>query len=398
MRTAPSSRRPDDQSVVHLCFFSGKRGGFNHFVPILEAIEGDDRFDYTLLVADMHLSSRFGDTVNEVLDHARTVRRVETLMDQGSKVSRAKSLGVGILGMADMLLEMQPDYLVVLGDRLEIMGPVLCAAQLNIPVVHLFGGDLTQGGVDELVRHAVTKLANVHFPATQDSARRILAMGEEQWRVHVSGSPALDLIRQGRFTPADEVRRKYGLDADGAGDQPAVILLQHSVTWQVESARDQIRETLEAIDALGLPTIAVHPCSDPGYEEIVAELEAFDRPFFRTYPNIPFMDFWGLMHIGGVLLGNSSAGVLESTSFGLPAVDIGTRQQDRLRAENVIHAEHDAASIEKAARFALDDEDFRQSARNCVSPYGDGHASQRILDVLHGLRDDQRLITKKMTY
>ncbi|MGE4552512.1 MAG: UDP-N-acetylglucosamine 2-epimerase [Desulfovibrionaceae bacterium] len=385
----------------HICFFSGKRGGFNHLIPVIEAVRAEPDMDASIIVADMHLAGAFGHTVDEVRRYLPPdrVHEVETLMGSDSKVARVKSLGVGILGQADLLHRLAPDFLVVLGDRLEILAPVLTALQLNIPVAHLFGGDLTQGGVDEVVRHAVTKMAALHFAATEQSAERIRRMGEEPWRVHAVGSPALDLIRQGRYTPADEVRRKFSLDPD----RPVVLLLQHSVTWQVDRAGAQIQATLDALDTSNrddIQVVAVQPCSDPGYSEVVRALEAAaaSRPRFQLHKNIDGPDFWGLMALAAVLVGNSSAGPLETASFHLPCINIGIRQQDRLRADNVLDVDHDAAAIAAALDTALADDAFLARVRACVSPYGDGRAAGRILDVLRDAPTDGSLIRKKMTY
>ncbi|MGE4294006.1 MAG: UDP-N-acetylglucosamine 2-epimerase [Desulfovibrio sp.] len=383
-----------DRPIRKICFFSGKRGGFNHFVPLFEQIEAEKELNYSLVVSDMHLSSFFGDTVEEVRRWAKNVLRVETLMGSDSKVSRAKSIGVGILGMADLLAREAPDLLVVLGDRGEILAPVICAMQLNIPVAHLFGGDLTQGGVDECVRHGVTKFSNLHFAATQDSADRIVRMGEEPWRVHNVGSPVLDLVRKRRFTSRKEVCEKYGVDPG----KPLAVLVQHPVTWQVESAGEQIQETLRALESLKIQTVAVYPCSDPGYSAIVDALESVrDKPWFRLHSNIDFQDFWGLMDVAGVFVGNSSAGILETPSFKLPTVNIGIRQEGRLRSDNVIDAPHDSTAIRNAIQRALHTE-FREKVQHCLTPYGDGHAAERIVRVLLETPVGERLLHKKMTY
>jgi UDP-hydrolysing UDP-N-acetyl-D-glucosamine 2-epimerase len=271
----------------------------------------------------------------------------------------------------------------------------IAAMELNIPLVHLFGGDLSQGGVDEPVRHAVTKLANIHFASNQQSADRIIKMGEEPWRVHNVGSPVIDLIRQGRFTPPDEVCRKFSLNPG----EPILILLQHSVTWQVEQTAQQINATLAALDSLGYQTVAVYPCADPGYETIIRALSTFaSRPFVRLHKNLEFADFWGLMNIAGALVGNSSAGVMETASFRIPAVNLGIRQEGRLRADNVLDVDHDPDQIVGAIRTALYDQGFRARVKNCSSPYGDGHAAEKIVRVLNDVPLNDKLIRKLMTY
>lgn len=348
-----------------------------------------------MVSCDMHLSETFGKTVHEVEKYVEHSYRLYTMLSGDSKVARAKSIGLVTMSASELLDRLTPDLVFVLGDRGEVLGMAIAAMELNIPLVHLFGGDLSQGGVDEPVRHAVTKMANIHFTSNQQSADRIIKMGEEPWRVHNVGSPVLDLIRQGRFTPPEEVCRKFSLDPK----EPILLLLQHSVTWQVEQTERQIHATLEALDRLGHQTVAVYPCSDPGYETIIRALSEFStRPFFHLHKNLEFADFWGLLNIASALVGNSSAGVMETASFRIPAVNLGIRQEGRLRADNVLDADHDPEQIIGALRTALHDRDFRERVKNCSSPYGDGRAAEKIVKVLNDLQLDDALIRKKMTY
>jgi len=379
----------------HICFFTGKRGGVNHLIPVLERIEKNPLMDYSIVVADMHLSQAFGMTVDEVERHTKKTHRVETLLSSDTKVARAKSIGLGIINLAPLLRDLDPDLVFILGDRGEVLAMAICAVQLNIPLVHLFGGDVTQGGVDEPVRHAITKMANVHLASNADSAARVVKMGEEPWRVHVVGSPVLDLVYQKRFAPPEVISAKYELRLD----RPIALLLQHPVTWQVAEAKFQIDETLAAIDHFGFQTVAVYPCSDPGHEAFIAALEGFgSKDYFRLYKNIDFYDFFGLMNIASVFISNSSAGPMESAAYKIPWINIGIRQQGRLRGDNGIDVGHDSNEIIKAIEKALFDETFRAKVARATCPYGDGTASIKIEALLSSIPLDQRLITKKMTY
>jgi len=379
----------------HICFFTGKRGGFNHLIPIMELIEKIEKLDYSIIGADMHLSEAFGGSITEVERWAMNVYKVDTMLGSDSKVARAKSLGIGIINFSQLLEIIKPDLVFVLGDRGEVLAMVIAAMELNIPIVHLFGGDVCQGGVDEPVRHAITKLANIHLASNKESADRILKMGEEPWRIFNVGSPVLDQIKQKKFTSREDVIKKFKLDAN----KPILILLQHSVTWQVEDTGEQIRKTLDAIDELKYQTIAVYPCSDPGYNEIInALLEYKEKEYFQLYKNIEFLDFWGLMNTANVFIGNSSAGVMETASFKIPFINIGIRQQDRLRSDNVIDVGHNTRDIVNSIKKALYDQDFKKRVESCVSPYGDGKASERIINILENLKFDKKLIRKKMTY
>jgi GDP/UDP-N,N'-diacetylbacillosamine 2-epimerase (hydrolysing) len=379
----------------HISFFTGKRGGFSHLVPILGRIKESGNIECSIIATDMHMSNTFGNTINQVENHAENVYRIDTMLSSDSKVSRAKSIGIGIIGISQLLDRIKPDLVFVLGDRGEVLAMVISAMQLNIPVAHLFGGDVTQGGVDEPVRHAITKMANIHFASNKDSAERIIKLGEDPSMVHNVGSPILDRINQSEYTPADTVRKKFNLDIN----KPVLLLLQHSVTWQVEEAEHQMQQTMEAIDALKCQTIAVYPCSDPGYNDVISTLHKYeDRPYLQVYKNIESEDFWGLMNIASALIGNSSAGVMETASFKLPFINIGIRQEGRLRADNVIDVGHDKNQIVKAIETAIFDEAFKKRVEDCISPYGDGQASERIVDILNHLEINENLIKKKMTF
>lgn len=379
----------------HICFFTGKRGGFTHFIPIIEKISKTEGLEHSVIAADMHLSETFGRTVDEVKKWAGNVYKIDTMLESGSKIARAKSIGLGIINYAQLLNDIRPDFVFVLGDRGEVLALVIAALQLNIPIIHLFGGDVCQGGVDEPTRHALTKLANIHLASNAQSAERILKMGEEPWRVHTVGSPVLDLIRQERYTPADKIYRKYHLSPD----KPVLLLLQHSVTWQVENAEAQIRETMAAIEEMQFQTLAVYPCADPGYDAILRVLSEYrSKPYFQLYPNIEFRDFWGLMNIATAFIGNSSAGLLESPSFKIPFVNVGIRQQGRLRSNNVIDVDHDRNAISDAVHRCIEDNSFRAKLLQCETPYGDGYASNRIVSILTDLNIGENIIQKKMTF
>ncbi|MBF0343341.1 MAG: UDP-N-acetylglucosamine 2-epimerase (hydrolyzing) [Nitrospirae bacterium] len=379
----------------HICFFTGKRGGFSHMVPIIEKINNNENLSYSIVASDMHLSDGFGKTVTEVEKWTERCYKIDTMLSSDSRVGRAKSIGIGIIGFSQLLDSICPDLVFILGDRGEVLGMAIAALEMNIPIVHLFGGDVTQGGVDEPVRHAITKLASIHLTSNQDSADRILKMGEESWRVFNVGSPVLDLILQKQFTNPYKISKKFNIDLK----KPIILLLQHSVTWQVEKAESQIRCSMEALDELGYQTVAIYPCSDPGYEDIIKVLREYEgKPYFQLYKNVDFRDFWGLLNVSSVLLGNSSAGVMETASFKIPFINVGIRQEGRLRANNVIDVEHDKKQIVEAIKTALFDESFIANVKTCISPYGDGQAAKRIVSIFEELEINETLIKKRMTY
>ncbi|MDD5389713.1 MAG: UDP-N-acetylglucosamine 2-epimerase [Gallionellaceae bacterium] len=373
---------------------TGKRGGFGAMKPMLRLLRDDPAFELQLVVTDQHLDPRFGRTITEVEREFSIAAAVDMEQRDGTAAGRARALGVCATRMAETLDALKPDLCLLYGDRGEVLASAMAATAMSIPIGHMQGGDVS-GSVDEQVRHAVTKLAHLHFPSTRESAERILKMGEEPWRVVVTGDHHLDLIVAGEYAAKSEVAEATGIDPD----QPAIVLLQHSETTAPDQAYQQMAETLLAVRDTGMQVVVVYPCSDVGYEGIVQAIEEFATgPQFRVFKNLEAPLFWGLLATASIMVGNSSAGIIETPCFRLPAINIGRRQENRLHAENVIHAEHDRNTIMAAIDHALNNESFRESTHMCRQVYGDGTAGWRTVEAIRNLPLDNRLLVKRMTY
>ena len=269
---------------------------------------------------------------------------------------------------------------------------------MGIPTAHVEGGDITEGGaLDDSVRHAMTKLAHIHFTTNEDAARRIKAMGEEDWRVFNVGFPAIDLIAAGEYATPEEIARKYGVDPERA----LVVFTQHSVATEFEKADAQVRPSLEAMEILARKNC---PNNDAGGRRIIREIQAFAQ---RGIPGIQFhrslgrFDYHGLLNIcgrvgRGVCVGNSSSGIKETPALGCPTVNIGSRQKGRLRATNILDVGYDRDAIAAAVLHSLEDEGFRARCRDCQNPYGVGNAGPKIAGVLSSIELGPRLIQKRM--
>lgn len=373
---------------------TGKRGGFGAMKPMLSLLRDRPDLELQLVVTDQHVSAKFGNTIAEVRRDFAVAAAVDMEQADDSALARARALGVCANRMADVLARLDPHVCVLYGDRGEVLAAAMAATILGIPIAHLQGGDLS-GSLDEQMRHAVTKLAHLHFPSTEDSARRILRMGEEGWRVHVVGDNHIDLIVAGEYAPAEQVAR--GLDLDLS--KPVVVVLQHSETTAPDQAYPQMVETLEAVRAAGHQTVVVHPCSDQGYQGVLQAIgELAVGPQFRVRVNLDAPLFWGLLAKATVLVGNSSAGLIETPTFRLPAINVGRRQEGRLHAENVIHVGHRRCEVAAALDKAVYDGAFRAACQSCSQPFGDGRAGERVVDVLGSVALDRRLLVKKMAY
>lgn len=378
----------------HIAVLTGKRGGYGAMKPMLRAIDTDPLLQLSLIVTDQHVNPRFGATAAEVARDFRIAAAVDMEQADGSPVARARALGLCLNRMPDVLSELRPDIMVLYGDRGEVLATAIAAIHLGIPIAHLQGGDLS-GNVDELMRHAMTKLSHLHFPSTAESAERIRRMGEEEWRIHVAGDNHVDPIVAGDYSDERTVRQRYGI---AEGERP-IVVLQHPETTRRRDHYADMRAILEATLDLGRRTIIVYPCSDQGYDEIVRAIrEVESHPGVSVHQNIDAPDFWGLLAIAGAMVGNSSAGLIETPYFKLPAINVGQRQLGRSHAENVIHCDADRQSVAGALATAMEDPGFRERVAHCSRPFGDGLAWQRVVDVLRTAAIGADLLNKRMTY
>lgn len=378
----------------HIAVLTGKRGGYGAMKPMLRAMEGSPDIRLSLLVTDQHLNPKFGATISEIEKDFKIAAAVDMEQTDDSPRARASALGVCLTRMAEVLADLKPDILVLYGDRGEVLSTAVAAVTLRIPIAHLQGGDVS-GNVDEVMRHAITKLAHLHFPSTETSGNRILAMGEEPWRVQVVGDNHIDLIVAGEYTDSAAVRERFSIPV---GEAPLVVLL-HSETTRMRDGYGDMRRVLEAVLDEKRRTIVVYPCSDHGYEDIVRAIHDHEGcPWVSVHKNIEAPDFWGLLSIAGAMVGNSSAGLIETPYFRIPAINIGERQRGREHGNNVIHCGYDPAELRAALDKALRDPGFRTEVANCAQLFGDGYAWRRIVERLKSVELDDGLLDKRLAY
>ena len=379
-----------------ICVVTGTRAEYGLLKPVMNAIKKSPTLELSVIVTGMHLSQQFGYTLREIEeDGFRIDAKVDMLLDGNTGTVMAKSIGNGIISSAQALDIIKPDIILILGDRTEPFAAAIAGAYMNIPVAHIHGGDSAKSGLDEYARHAITKLAHIHFPATEKSAKRIIKMGEDHSNVFVVGAPGLDTILNEKLIEPTDLAEKYNLDIS----KQILLVVQHPVTTEVEDAPDQIRETLETILELKHQTILIYPNADAGGRRMIEEIKKYEKnSFIKTFKSIPHKEYLSLMKIASLMVGNSSSGIIEAPSFGLPVVNIGSRQEGRERAENVIGVNYDKEEIKDAIKKALYDEDFREKVKKCKSPYGGGKAGVRIADVLNKIKIDKKLLQKKLTY
>jgi UDP-N-acetylglucosamine 2-epimerase (non-hydrolysing)/GDP/UDP-N,N'-diacetylbacillosamine 2-epimerase (hydrolysing) len=388
-----------------IAVFTGNRAEYGLQYPILRAISADDRLEYYLLAGGAHLQEGFGRTLAEIEeDGFHVYRQVEIRMQQDTLFATAQAIGTGIISLSKILDELRPDVLVVYADRYEGFSAMITSTQMNIPTAHIEGGDYTEGGaLDDSVRHAMTKLAHLHFATNEQAVERILRLGEEPWRVFNVGQPSLDLIREGLFASPDEIATELQLELT----RPIILFCQHSVTTEFEQAANQVKPSLKVLQRLsreGFQVVITYPNNDAGGRQIIHEIEKLHgESNILVRKNLGRRRFHGMLNIigrigRGAFVGNSSAIIKETPAFGCPAVNIGSRQQGRLRANNVLDTAYSEEEILAAVQRSVYDEDFRHQCQTCVNPYGAGNAGPKIAEVLATIALDTRLLQKKMTY
>lgn len=377
---------------------TGIRSDYDIMSTVFRAISDHPDLELQLVVTGAHLSEAYGNTINEIrADGFVVADEIESLLNGDQASFRVKGLAIQLQGLVQTVARIRPDILLVLGDREEAMTTALVGAYMNIPVAHIAGGDRVIGNVDDQVRHAVTKLAHLHFVTNMESKERILHLGEQPFRVFDVGNPGLDRLLKVPVIDAAELTRRLGFTiVDG---EPLVILIQHVLSTEIDQAYEQMKVSLEAIRELGIKTVLSYPNSDAGGQQMIRAIREYETlPYLYTAKNIPRLEFVNLMRRASCLLGNSSAGILEAPLLKLPAINVGNRQHGRLHAENVQFVPHDKDRIIEAVRQATFDMEYRMTVSLCSNPYGDGQSSTRIAALLASTPLDDKFLIKDITY
>ena len=369
------------------------RSDYGIYLPVLRRLQDEPELRLHLIVAGMHLSPEFGLTVEAIeADGYNVGDRVEMLLSSDSPEGIAKSMGLGAIGFAQAYARVRPDILLVLGDRFEMHAATVAALPFKIPVAHIHGGEITEGAIDDALRHSMTKLSHLHFVATQEYRQRVIQMGEEPWRVVVSGAPGLDNLHSVPRLDRDQLEERLGMALDPA----PLLVTYHPVTLEYEDTQWQAQELLSSLEEIGLPVVFTMPNADTGGRAITDMLREFVRshPNARLVENLGTQAYFSLMGCAAAMVGNSSSGIIEAPSFGLPVVNIGARQAGRTRAANVIDVGYGRVDIVQGIKHALDPE-FRAGLRGMANPYGDGQAADVIVRHLTETPTDQQLIVKR---
>lgn len=374
---------------------TGTRSDYGLMLPVYTAISENEHLEMEMVVTGMHLLPEFQSSLVQIrMDNLCKLHTASMTLGEDSGKAMAQSLGLAIFSISSVLESVKPDILLLQGDRGEMLAGAIAAAHMNIPVVHMSGGDFS-GSIDDSIRNAVSKFSHIHLTTCRQSSERLEAMGEPRNRIFEVGEPGLDVIKNMNFIQPEVLAEEFALDIS----RPIILAAQHPVTTEADLAAYQMTETLEALKVLNIQTVFTYPNSDAGGREMIKVLESYrDCDFIRIVPNLGSKKFLSLMKISSVMVGNSSSGIFESPSFKIPVVNVGTRQHGRVRAFNVIDVPYDKNRIISAVQFALEDADFLVKLNDCINPYGDGASAGRTVEILRRLLITPALLTKWMEH
>ncbi len=365
------------------------RADYSHLYWPLRELAAQPGVELGIFALGAHLSPEFGNTVREIERDGFCIQaRIECLLSSDTDTGMAKTIGLATLGLADALTNWRPDLLLLIADRYEMLAPASVALALRIPIAHIEGGEVSQGAVDDAVRNALTKLAHIHFTSTATARRRVIAMGEEPWRVHHAGAPSIDHLHRSSLLTRDTLQARLGIELN----TPTVVVAYHPVTI----LRDTTIEAdafFAALERVRGQIIFVYPNADAGSRALIERTEALRKAREHThiFVNLDAVTYWSLLSYADALIGNSSSGIMEAASFALPVVNVGMRQHGRERASNIIETSPKEENIVTAIDRALAPE-FRSSLQGMTNPYGSGTAAATIAQVLTAVELDSLLV------
>ncbi|EDM69061.1 UDP-N-acetylglucosamine 2-epimerase (N-acetylmannosamine-forming) [Moritella sp. PE36] len=374
----------------NVAVFTGTRAEYGLLYWLLKDIQADPEFVLQLLVSGMHLSPEFGHTYQQIEQDGFVIdEKIEILLSSDSAVGVAKSMGLGVLGFADALSRLQPDVLVILGDRFEALAAAQTAMILRIPVVHLHGGELTEGAYDDAIRHAITKLSYLHCTSTEEYRQRVIQLGEEPERVKNVGAIGLDHLQRANFMSVPELSESLNFTLN----KPFFVVTYHPVTLGDEAPKASFESLLRALDEYpDYQIIITYPNADDGGRRLIPILEEYARKNPIRVLAIPSLGqvryLSSVMHAAAVI-GNSSSGIIEVPAFDVPTVNIGSRQKGRLAAKSVLNVESNQQSISDAILVAVN-RTYKQVDEKIFNPYGQGDSSSKVMEMIKSLTFNPR--------
>jgi GDP/UDP-N,N'-diacetylbacillosamine 2-epimerase (hydrolysing) len=381
-------------SKKKILLITGSRGEWGYIRPILKLIDKRDDVEYILVVTNMHLLSSYGNSYKEIeRDGFKIQYKINMSLDGYNHYTQAKSLGVFIMSLPDIIESEKPDWILLAGDRGEQMIGAMVGGFTYTPVAHIQAGELS-GNVDGMTRHAIGKYAHIHFAANEDAAKRLLKLGEESFRIFNVGAPQLDELTKGQYTDIRELEEKYCFQLSSG----YILVVMHPITEEYANIDKQIKTVFESLNSFNLPKILIMPNNDAGSIVVKDGINKYKNGEYHVFSNITRTDYLGFLKNSKCIVGNSSSGLLEAPSFKVPAVNIGRRQHQRVRGINVIDVGYDFNEITDGINKAMSKDFNDYLETNCINPYGDGHSSDKILNILLSTKVDEKLLIKNLTF
>ena len=365
-----------------VAIFTGTRAEYGLLYWLMSDIQSDKNLELQLLVSGMHLSFEFGETFKEIEEDGFVIdEKIEMLLSSNTAIGTAKSIGLGVLGFADAFNRLAPDMLVVLGDRFEALAAAQTAMIMRIPVLHIHGGEITEGAYDDSIRHAITKFSYLHATSTEEHKNRVIQLGESPNRVFNVGAIGLDYIFRGTFMSLEEL----SLSLDFKINKNYLIVTYHSATLSNEDPELTYKNILNAIESFKeYQIILTYPNADDGGRNIIPLIEAYaskDPNRIFAIPSLGHIRYLSALKFASAIIGNSSSGIIEAPSFNVPSINVGSRQQGRIAAGSVINCDTDVDSIRSAMTTALKS-DFKDLHKNTSNPYGQGNVSKKVIEII----------------
>lgn len=380
-----------------ICVVSGSRADYGHLRSLIKELKRDNSVRFQLIVTGMHLSSRYGKTYKAIEDDGFTInKKVDILRYSDSDIGVSKAIGLGCSRFAEAFGELKPDVVVILGDRYEVLSSAIAAYVMRIPIAHIHGGETSQGVIDEAIRHSITKMASIHFAATESYRNRIIQLGENPKSVSYYGAPGLDAIYDTKLLNKNELSKRLDFNLDG----PAAIATYHPVTLEKSSPERHIKNLLKVIDSFSFKTIFTKANVDPLGTLINKEIYKFCRKNpskYKLVDNLGQINYFSCLKHFDLVIGNSSSGIVEAPSFRIPVVNIGDRQKGRVKAKNVIDVGCSKKKMQEGIKKALSDT-FSAKLKGLKNPYErfrDGKTSFRIKEKLKHIKIDDKLLKKQ---
>ncbi|MGO2337396.1 UDP-N-acetylglucosamine 2-epimerase [Providencia heimbachae] len=374
-----------NDNIKNVAVFTGTRAEYGLLFWFLKDIQNDPELNLQLLVSGMHLSPEFGETYQQIENDGFIINeKIEILLSSNSSIGTAKSMGLGILGFADAFSRMKPDVLIVLGDRFEALAAAQTAMILRIPVIHLHGGEITEGAYDDAIRHAITKLSYLHGTSTEEYRQRVIQLGESPVRVKNIGAIGLEHLKRGTFMDIQELGKSLNFELQ----KPYFLVTYHPVTLGEESPEKSFQSLLDALNEYpDYQIILTYPNADDGGRRIIPMLETYavaNSKRVLAIPSLGQVRYLSAVKYASAVIGNSSSGIIEVPAFNVPTVNIGLRQKGRLAAKSVIHCSADKDAIQSAIQSAIT-HSYKFDGEVIVNPYGQGDSSTQVIEMIKTL-------------